>query len=61
MQGVEAPERFKFIKSLLGIETKLTISNNLTTKGFKFIKSLLGIETVSDLESIKDFDWVSNS
>jgi len=36
---------FKFIKSLIGIETKIQQLKPKISQGFKFIKSLIGIET----------------
>jgi len=38
--------RFKFIKSLIGIETEKEAYQNHHEARFKFIKSLIGIETI---------------
>jgi len=45
--------RFKFIKSLIGIETSGKTLEELGGERFKFIKSLIGIETQQNTDYIK--------
>ncbi len=52
---------FKFIKSLLGIETIKPLFIYSNSFGFKFIKSLLGIETLAIASIAGIIYGVSNS
>ncbi len=52
--------KFKFIKSLIGIETVDFLEGDSKNLKFKFIKSLIGIETLK-LERANEMNINSNS